>query len=422
MDSFRVVGGNPLKGTATVNGSKNAALPIIFASLLGDSPTDLERVPDLRDTRTAALLLRELGVACEQDAGNMRIDPSSLESRPAPYDLVRTMRASVLALGPMLAKTGKASIYMPGGCAIGARPIDMHIAGLEAMGAGIRVEKGFLQAEAKRLKGCDYSFPKVTVTGTANLIMAACGAEGATVLRNAATEPEVVDLCGFLAAMGADIAWEGERTLRIGGAPARLSGARYRVSPDRIEAGTFMAAAAATGGAVRLEQAPVRSCRNVIEALRGAGAAIDCDESLDVGPIDVSMEGRARPFHLATAPYPGFPTDMQAQMMALACVAKGSSTLQENVFEGRFMHAAELQRMGADVRLDGNCATVRGKKRIQGALVMATDLRASACLVIAALAAQGESRIDRVYHLDRGYEALERRFRQIGGDVTRVAG
>ena len=419
MDSFRIEGGIPLSGTVAVNGSKNASLPIIFAALLAADSSLIEGVPDLRDTRTAQKLLRGFGVCCKRNGQKLEIDPSTLSNPNAPYDLVRTMRASVLALGPMLAKTGEANIYMPGGCAIGARPIDMHIAGLEAMGARIEVVEGYLQAKAVRLKGCDFEFRKTTVTGTANILMAACLAEGTTVLRNAAVEPEVLDLCGYLQAMGADISWPGNRTVAVRGKKA-LAGAAYRIAPDRIEAGTFMAAAIATQGGITLANAPVQSCMNVIKTLRRTGARIDCDDGSPIADVHVSMDHRPNPFSVETAPYPGFPTDMQAQLMVLGCVANGVSTIHETIFEGRFLHAVELQRMGANIGLDGSVATVHGGESLTGAHVMATDLRASACLVIAGLSATGTTLVDRVYHLDRGYEALEKRFAALGSRIARV--
>lgn len=420
MDRFLVRGGNPLRGSARVSGSKNAALPILFATLLGDSPSRLDGVPDLRDTRTTETLLREMGVTCERDGGRVTVDPSTITSQTAPYELVRTMRASIAALGPLLARHGRADIYMPGGCALGARPIDMHIEGLQAMGAEIDVREGFIRARAKRLRGCDHTFRIPTVTGTANLMMAACLAQGTTRLRNAATEPEVADLARFLAAMGADIGWQEARTLRIIGADS-LKGAAHRVCPDRIVAGTLMAAVAATGGEVELQGVVPDTCASVAEMLGKAGADIRLGEPGVVGSVTVRMERRPGPIDIETAPHPGYPTDMQAQTMAVCCLADGVSTIRENIFESRFMHAPELQRMGADIRLSGNTAIVTGRPRLTGAHVMATDLRASASLVIAGLAAEGTTRIDRVYHLDRGYESLEKIFRRLGGDVTREA-
>lgn len=420
MDSFVVRGGAPLRGAVQVGGSKNAALPVIFATLLGETPSTVTGVPDLRDIRTAELLLREMGVTCAHRGGEFAVDPSTIRSQTAPYELVRTMRASVLALGPLLSRHGRADIYMPGGCVIGARPIDMHIAGLEAMGARVEVREGFVQARASRLAGCDYTFRVPTVTGTGNLMMAACLARGTTLLRNAAIEPEILDLAKFLSAMGADISWPEPRTVRVDGVGS-LQGATHRVCADRIVAGTLMAAVTAAGGSVELQGATPAACASVTACLRKAGADIRHGDPGQAGPIAVTMEGRPAPVDVETAPHPGFPTDMQAQLMAACCLAGGTSTIRENIFEGRFMHVPELQRMGADIRLSGNTAIVTGQPKLTGAHVMATDIRASACLVIAGLAAEGTTQIDRVYHLDRGYEALEERFRELGGDVTRVA-
>ncbi len=417
MDSFLVKGGSPLHGNVPVKGSKNSSLPIIFAALLGDTPSTIDGVPSLRDIWTTATLMAEMGVHCSHKNSLFTVDPRTLSSNIATYDLVRTMRASVLALGPLLARNGKASIYMPGGCAIGARPIDMHIDGLKAMGTSIEVVEGYIKATASRLTGCDYTFRKTTVTGTANLLMAACLAKGTTVLRNAAIEPEIADLCSFLTAMGADISWPEERAVRIEGKTS-LSGTEHQVIPDRIEAGTFMAAAVATQGRIRLQGMQPESCQAVIECIRKTGATVEFGEGSEC-EVDASMNGRPQPVEITTAPYPGFPTDMQAQLMAVACLARGKSQITETIFEGRFMHAAELQRMGANIGLKGNTAVIEGKSHLEGAHVMATDLRASASLVIAGLAAQGETQIDRVYHLDRGYEALETRFQALGGNVTR---
>jgi UDP-N-acetylglucosamine 1-carboxyvinyltransferase len=417
VDKLRIAGGRPLEGEVRVSGAKNAALPILCASLLTDKPLALENLPRLMDVRTMAKLLAQMGVEVgEQQDGRLQLQAAKLSNPVAGYELVKTMRASVLVLGPLLARCGQARVSLPGGCAIGARPVDQHVKGLQAMGAQIVVEHGYMNASAKRLKGVRFAMDVVTVTGTENLMMAATLAEGTTVLENAACEPEVVDLANCLTAMGAKIEGAGTDTLRIEGV-GFLSGATHRVMPDRIETGTFLAAVAAAGGKVRLTRAAPDTLGATLETLKAAGARI----SADGDAIDIEMSARPTSVSLTTAPYPGFATDMQAQLMAMNCVAKGKAEITETIFENRFMHAQELQRLGADIAIQGNTAVVRGVERLQGASVMATDLRASASLVVAGLVAQGETVIDRIYHLDRGYEALEKKLSALGAKISRVS-
>ena len=416
MDKLLVTGGRPLAGEARVSGAKNAALPILCAALLTEKPLALENVPRLMDVRTMARLLAQMGVEVgAQSDGRLELRAKGIREPVAGYEMVKTMRASVLVLGPLLARCGRARVSLPGGCAIGARPVDQHVKGLQAMGAEITVEHGYMNAEAKRLRGARVTMDMVTVTGTENLMMAATLAEGTTVLENAAREPEVVDLADCLKAMGAKIEGAGTDVLRIEGVSS-LSGARHRVMPDRIETGTYLAAVAAAGGKVRLTGAAPDTVGATVEKLVEAGARI----ALGADSIEIEMAGRARAVSLATAPYPGFATDMQAQFMALDCIAAGTGTITETIFENRFMHALELQRLGADIAIQGNTAVVRGVQRLQGASVMATDLRASASLVIAGLVAQGETLIDRIYHLDRGYEGLEQKLSALGARISRV--
>ncbi|HSG76960.1 MAG TPA: UDP-N-acetylglucosamine 1-carboxyvinyltransferase [Burkholderiales bacterium] len=416
MDKLLVTGGRPLAGEARVSGAKNAALPILCAALLTEKPLALENVPRLMDVRTMARLLAQMGVEVgAQSDGRLELRAKGIREPVAGYEMVKTMRASVLVLGPLLARCGRARVSLPGGCAIGARPVDQHVKGLQAMGAEITVEHGYMNAEAKRLRGARVTMDMVTVTGTENLMMAATLAEGSTVLENAAREPEVVDLADCLKAMGAKIEGAGTDVLRIEGVSS-LSGARHRVMPDRIETGTYLAAVAAAGGKVRLTGAAPDTVGATVEKLVEAGARI----ALGADSIEIEMAGRARAVSLATAPYPGFATDMQAQFMALDCIAAGTGTITETIFENRFMHALELQRLGADIAIQGNTAVVRGVQRLQGASVMATDLRASASLVIAGLVAQGETLIDRIYHLDRGYEGLEQKLSALGARISRV--
>jgi UDP-N-acetylglucosamine 1-carboxyvinyltransferase len=416
VDKLLVTGGRPLTGEARVSGAKNAALPIMCAALLTEQALKLDNVPRLMDVRTMAKILALMGVEVgSQDNGRIELRAREIKDPTAGYELVKTMRASVLVLGPLLARCGRAKVSLPGGCGIGARPVDQHIKGLQAMGAKIDIEHGYMNAIAKRLKGTRIGMDVVTVTGTENLMMAATLAEGATLLENAAREPEVVDLANCLRAMGAKIDGAGTDTIRIEGV-ASLSGAQHRVMPDRIETGTYLAAVAAAGGKVRLSGAAPDTVGATVEKLVEAGARI----AVGADSIEIEMDARPRSVSLATAPYPGFATDMQAQFMALDCVAAGTGTITETIFENRFMHALELQRLGADISIQGNTAVVKGVERLQGAKVMATDLRASASLVVAGLVAQGETLIDRIYHLDRGYEGLEKKLSALGAKIARV--
>ena len=417
MDKLRIHGGRPLEGEVRVSGAKNAALPIMCAALLSEQPLRLTNVPYLMDVRTMAKLLRQMGVTADPPAdGRLALHAGRIKDPTASYELVKTMRASVLVLGPLLARCGQAKVSLPGGCAIGQRPVDQHVKGLQAMGATISVEHGYMNATAERLRGARIVMDLVTVTGTENLMMAAVLANGTTVLENAAREPEVVDLARCLLAMGAKIEGAGTDVIRIEGVPF-LHGAQHRVMPDRIETGTYLAAAAAAGGRVRLTGAAPESLDATLEKLRETGARITiCDDS-----IEIEAAQRPKAVSVRTAPYPGFATDMQAQFMALASVANGTAVITETIFENRFMHALELQRLGADISIQGNSAVVRGVERLQGATVMATDLRASAGLVIAGLVAEGETVVDRIYHLDRGYEALESKLSALGARVERIS-
>jgi len=416
MQKLSIHGGVPLSGEVRVAGAKNAALPILAASLLSAAPLRVANVPNLNDVRTMIELLKRMGVKAKVQPHAVELDASSVDEPVAPYELVKTMRASILALGPLTARFGEARVSLPGGCAIGERPVDLHIKGLEAMGAKIAIEAGYIHATAKRLQGARIFMDTVTVTGTENLMMAACLAQGETVLENAAREPEVVDLARCLIAMGARIRGEGTDVIVIEGVQ-KLHGAEHAVMPDRIEAGTFLAAAAATRGHVRLAEAPVASLDAVIDKLREAGATV----KTAARSIEISMRGRPRAVGLRTAPYPGFPTDMQAQFIALNCVAEGTAFVTETIFENRFMHVQELRRLGAHIEVEGNTAMVQGIESLAGATVMATDLRASASLVIAALVATGETVVDRIYHLDRGYEKIEARLAELGARIARVS-
>jgi UDP-N-acetylglucosamine 1-carboxyvinyltransferase len=417
VDKLRLTGGRTLEGEIAVSGAKNAALPIMCAALLTDKPLSLTNIPRLMDTFTMAKLLAQMGVQVERFAdGRMSLQAERIQEPTAAYDLVKTMRASVLVLGPLLARCGRARVSLPGGCAIGLRPVDQHVKGLQAMGATIAIEHGYMHAEAKRLRGARIVMDLVTVTGTENLMMAAVLAEGTTLLENAAREPEVVDLARCLAAMGARIEGAGSDVIRIEGVTS-LGGASHRVMPDRIETGTYLAAAAATGGRVRLIGAALDTLDATLEKLREAGATIRKQRDA----VEIEMSGRPAAVSVRTAPYPGFATDMQAQFMALASVASGTALITETIFENRFMHALELQRLGADISIQGNTAVVKGVERLQGATVMATDLRASAGLVIAGLVAEGQTVIERIYHLDRGYEALATKLRALGARVERVS-
>jgi UDP-N-acetylglucosamine 1-carboxyvinyltransferase len=416
MDKLRITGGRPLEGEVRISGAKNAALPIMCAALLSAKPLSLTNVPRLMDTATMTKLLGQLGVEVERGNGRMVLQAKTVSRPVAPYELVKTMRASVLVLGPLLARGGRAQVSLPGGCAIGARPVDQHIKGLQAMGATINVDHGDMHASVERLRGARIVMDLVTVTGTENLMMAATLAEGTTVLENAAREPEVIDLARCLTAMGAKIEGAGGDVIRIEGV-ASLGGAEHRIMPDRIETGTYLAAAVAAGGKVRLVGAMHETLEATLEKLREAGATIRLGES----SIEIESQGRPRSVSVRTAPHPGFPTDMQAQFMALATIASGSASITETIFENRFMHALEMQRMGADIAIHGNTALVRGVERLQGATVMATDLRASAGLVVAALVAEGTSQIERIYHLDRGYETLEKKLSALGARVERIS-
>jgi UDP-N-acetylglucosamine 1-carboxyvinyltransferase len=416
MDKLLIKGGVPLAGEVSISGAKNAALPLLCAALLTEEPLHLSNVPHLNDVSTMLRLLVQMGVDVTLDEKDgLVLNAGGLNKPEAPYDMVKTMRASILTLGPLLARTGQARVSLPGGCAIGARPVDIHIRGLQAMGAEIHVEHGYVLAKAKRLRGAKIFTDLVTVTGTENLMMAAALADGVTVIENAAREPEVMDLANCLNAMGAKVSGAGTDTISIEGVE-RLSGAHHRIMADRIETGTFLVAAAVTGGQVRLNGTTGAILDAVVEKLREAGARIECFDDA----IELSAEAPLNAVSLRTAPYPAFPTDMQAQFMALNCVAHGSAMMTETIFENRFMHAQELRRLGADIEISGNTAIVKGVSRLDGAAVMATDLRASACLVVAGLVARGETLIDRIYHLDRGYEHIEEKLSQLGARIRRV--
>ncbi len=416
MDKLLIQGGRALQGEVTISGAKNAALPILCAALLTDEPVALANVPALRDIGTTLTLLERMGVrTTRRNDAHLTLQADRIHSREAPYDLVKTMRASILVLGPLLARFGQARVSLPGGCAIGQRPVDQHIRGLAAMGAHIRIEHGYVLAEASRLRGASILTDMVTVTGTENLMMAATLARGRTVLENAACEPEVVDLAQVLIAMGAHIEGQGTDRIVIEGVE-RLHGASHRIVPDRIEAGTFLCAVAATGGDITLRQAAPDTLGAVLDKLQDAGLEIT------TGPdwIRARMAGRPRATGFRTSEYPGFPTDMQAQLMALNTLAEGTAVITENIFENRYMHVQELCRMGADIEIDGHTAVVKGARELLGATVMATDLRASASLVIAGLAAHGQTTVERIYHLDRGYEHMEHKLQALGADIQRI--
>ena len=424
MQKITVSGGVPLHGEVAISGAKNAVLPILCATLLADAPVEILNVPHLHDVVTTIKLLGELGATVEFDQGTLArgsslvVDPRSVNQHVAPYELVKTMRASILVLGPLLARHGAAEVSLPGGCAIGSRPVDQHIKGLQALGAEITVENGFIKARADRLKGGRFVFDLVTVTGTENVMAAATLADGTTVLENAAMEPEVTDLADCLNALGARIEGAGTSRITIHGVE-RLSGGRHRVLPDRIETGTFLVAAAMTGGRVTARNARPDTLDAVLLKLAEAGAEV----TTTADSITVDMGGRRpRAVSLTTAPYPAFPTDMQAQFMALNCVAEGVGVISETIFENRFMHVNELLRLGADIQVDGHTAIVRGVERLSGAPVMATDLRASASLILAGLVAQGDTTIDRIYHLDRGYENIEQKLGALGARIRRIPG
>ena len=421
MDKLLIRGGQPLKGEVAISGAKNAALPELAAALLVAEPVTLANVPRLQDVATMLKLLRHMGARADRSDATpdeVTIDASALTALEAPYDLVKTMRAAILVLGPLLARFGEAHVSLPGGCAIGSRPVDQHIKGLQAMGAEIVVEHGYIVARASRLKGARITTDMVTVTGTENLLMAASLADGETVLENAAREPEIPDLAEMLIAMGARIEGHGTSRIRIVGVE-RLHAPKspHRIIPDRIEAGTFLCAVAAAGGDVTLQRADARHLEAVIDKLREAGVSIDSGD----GWIRVRAGGRPRAVSFRTSEYPAFPTDMQAQFMTVNCIADGASSVSETIFENRFMHVNELLRLGAHIEVDGHTALIQGVPKLSGATVMATDLRASASLVIAGLVADGETQVDRIYHLDRGYDRMEAKLRGIGARIERVA-
>jgi UDP-N-acetylglucosamine 1-carboxyvinyltransferase len=418
MEKLLIKACQPLAGSVTISGAKNAALPILMTSILADSPCYFENVPELRDIKTTMALLTELGACASRGEDQLlTIDGSTITNTTASYDLVKTMRASILVLGPLLAKYGEANVSLPGGCAIGARPVNLHLAGLEQMGAKIEVSKGYIHAKVEgRLKGAAIFMDMVSVGATENLMMAAALADGETILENAAREPEIVDLANCLNRMGAKISDAGTDKIRIQGVE-KLNGCRYRVLPDRIETGTFLVAAAMTGGKIRCEQAAPDTLDAVLDKLTKAGAKITTGADW----IELDMQGkRPKSVNIKTAPHPGFPTDMQAQFVALNCVADGTGVVTENIFENRFMHVPELQRMGANIELEGNNAVCKGRASLTGAQVMATDLRASASLVIAGLVAEGETIVDRIYHLDRGYDHIELKLNGLGADIQRI--
>jgi len=415
MDQLVIEGGVPLRGEVRISGAKNAALPILCASLLTAEPLVLGNVPRLNDVSTMRALLAQMGVAAEQSDGELTLSAANIEWPLAPYELVKTMRASILALGPLLARCGEARVSLPGGCAIGLRPVDQHVKGLQAMGAEIDLDHGYIDARAKRLGGVQFLFDVVTVTGTENLMMAATLAEGVTTLENAAREPEVVDLAECLNAMGARITGAGSDRIVIEGV-TQLTGASHSIMPDRIETGTYLAAAAATGGDIALHGTRPDTLQAVLEKLAEAGAQIEGDDER----IRLVRSGSVRSANLRTAPYPGFPTDMQAQLMALMTVSDDTAVITETIFENRMMHVQELKRLGADIEVESNTAVVKGVPSLTAATVMATDLRASAGLVIAGLVAEGRTTIDRIYHLDRGYERIEEKLAELGARIRRV--
>ena len=417
MDKLSIKGGATLSGSVTISGAKNAALPILAGTLLATEKVTVTNVPHLKDVTTMLSLLQMMGVQITvDDREGVEIDAGNVDCPQAPYELVKTMRASILVLGPLVARFGEADVSLPGGCAIGARPVNLHVAGLQAMGAEVVVENGFIKARAKRLRGAQIVFDIVTVTGTENLLMAAVLADGETVLENAAREPEVTDLANFLIGMGAKIEGAGSSTIVVQGVD-KLGGTSYPVLPDRIETGTYLVAAAMTGGKIRAVNAAPDTLEAVLIKLAEAGASIRTGDDW----IEVDMQGRRpRAIDVRTAPYPAFPTDMQAQFCAMNAVAEGVGTITETIFENRFQHVLEMQRMGADIQLEGHTAICTGVERLNAAPVMATDLRASAGLVLAGLAADGETVVDRIYHVDRGYERIEEKLRQLGASIRRV--
>jgi UDP-N-acetylglucosamine 1-carboxyvinyltransferase len=418
LDKLLIEGGKQLSGQVSISGAKNAALPILAGTLLATEPVTVSNVPHLKDVTTTISLLQMMGARVTvDDRLNVEVDAREVAHRTAPYELVKTMRASILVLGPLVARFGEADVSLPGGCAIGARPVNLHVAGLQAMGADVVVENGFIKARADRLRGAHIVFDTVTVTGTENLLMAAVLADGETVLENAAREPEITDLADFLVTLGANIEGAGSSTITVQGVE-RLGGGSHSVLPDRIETGTYLVAAAVTGGRIRLIDTSPETLEAVLIKLSEAGADIRTGDDW----IELDMHGkRPKSVDIRTAPHPAFPTDMQAQFCTLNAVATGVGTITETIFENRFQHVLELQRMGADIRLEGNTAIISGVERLTAAPVMATDLRASASLVLAGLAAEGESLVDRIYHVDRGYERIEEKFRQLGATIRRVA-
>jgi UDP-N-acetylglucosamine 1-carboxyvinyltransferase len=419
MDRLLIKGGTPMAGKLNVSGAKNSALPILAGTLLSPELVIIRNVPQLKDVATTIMLLQSMGVEVTLDEKlSVEVNAADVHERRAPYELVKTMRASILVLGPLVARFGEADVSLPGGCAIGARPVNLHVHGLQAMGADVFVENGYIRARADRLVGAHIVFDTVTVTGTENLMMAATLADGETILENAAREPEVKDVADFLNSMGARIEGAGTSTIRIEGVEA-LHGTKHTVLPDRIEAGTYLVAAAMTGGKLRLNNVVPAHLEAVIVKLREAGAIIETGDDW----IELGMQGRRTAgVDIRTTPYPGFPTDMQAQFCAMNAMADGVGTITETIFENRFQHVLELQRMGADIQIEGNTAVCRGVDRLTAAPVMATDLRASAGLVLAGLAADGETLVDRIYHVDRGYERIEEKLRQLGADIRRVPG
>lgn len=417
MARIQIHGGVPLQGEVWISGAKNAVLPILVGSLLGDSPSRVSNVPHLQDVTTTMELMGRMGAQLSiNDRMRIEIDPRNMKHFEAPYDLVKTMRASILVLGPLVAKYGRARVSLPGGCAIGSRPVDLHLNGLQALGARVEVRNGNIEARADRLKGGRVIMDTVTVTGTENILMAATLASGTTIIENAAQEPEVVDLADFLISMGAQIEGAGTNTITVDGVQS-LQGTEYAVLPDRIETGTYLVAAAMTGGRVRCTRAHPAHLDAVLDKLSDTGAVIRVGDDW----IELDMQGR-RPqsVDITTAPYPGFPTDMQAQFMAMNSIADGTGVVTETIFENRFMHVQELQRLGADITVKGNTAIIRGVDRLNGAPIMATDLRASASLVLAGLTADGTTMIDRVYHIDRGYEIIEEKLSGLGASIKRV--
>jgi UDP-N-acetylglucosamine 1-carboxyvinyltransferase len=415
MDKLQIVGGKRLDGDITISGAKNAALPILCAALLTAGDLELSNVPHLHDVKTMLKLLAQTGLGVRQDGETVTLNGGAIDTLEAPYELVKTMRASILVLGPLLARFGQAKVSLPGGCAIGSRPVDQHIKGLQALGAEISIEGGYIYARCARLKGASIRTEMITVTGTENLLMAATLAEGETILENAAQEPEVTDLANLLVAMGAKIAGIGTGRLVIQGVPA-LHGARHAVISDRIEAATFLCAVAATGGDILLRNTRTDIMDAGLDKLRDIGLVME----VGADSIRATMNGRPRPVSFATTEYPGFPTDMQAQFMAVNTIADGASRVTETIFENRFMHVQEMNRLGAAIKIDGNTATIAGVLRLRGAPVMATDLRASASLVIAAMAAEGTTVIERIYHLDRGYDRMEVKLSAVGADIVRI--